>query len=75
MDPVKEEEKKEVFIPPMINVEMDQTGNLSIKSNMSNKMMIKHILEMAIEIVIKDITQKSSILYMPDNNGMPIRRS
>lgn len=60
---------------PTINIEMDKQGNISIKSNMENKMMIKHIVEMSLEIIIRDITQKSSVIYMPDNQGMPIRRS
>lgn len=59
----------------IINIEGDNEGNISIKSNMKNKIMLKHFLEMSLEIVINDINKKSELIYVPGPNGMPVRRT
>ncbi len=60
---------------PFLGIELDDKGNLAMRSNISNKMMIKHILEVALERVVKDLTEGTKIIYVPDAHGMPIRRN
>ena len=70
-----EEEKPEVRNVPFIGIEIDPQGNISIRSNISNKIMIKHILESCLEIVIGDIQKEGTLVWVPGPNGMPVRRT
>lgn len=71
-----DQEKAAEFIPPYIGIESDQKGHISIKSNIVSKIMIKHMLEMTLEIVVADIVKESqSPIYVPGPNGMPLRRT
>ena len=79
--PIKEETKQdqapidEEYQAPIITIMGNREGNIEIKSNIGNKIMLKHFLEISLEIVMNDIQKQSNLIYLPGPNGMPVRRS
>lgn len=58
-------EKKLPEVKPAIIIEIEADGSILLKSNIRNKMMIKHSLEMALEVTVEDLKKNSNMVWVP----------